>query len=344
MRGTWRTAFEWTKLLFSLDPEDDPYAVGLSIDQFALRAKQGRKLLDLTSLNETTEQWKLYCNIAYSKALAHHQLKETVLAREALKDAICRFPWVIPDLFKELGISRVPPTLWGLEPPSDFYTLTTALYVKRGKDTWNTPETTSLLVEVAETFKTTDDFIKLDGQGLITLDIARHIVLTEIPSLIALLPRELSSRNSSASDPLPPGDAGLPPQQLMAPSMAGRMQNLLQELLVRAPPGGDNHNPFVIEEEEEEELIMPEQLETMRQSLSGRQLDSVVNIMMSQGVEEDSWSGQSHQTVRAFVMDLISADTDNRSFSEGVLKHVDERIEGGGTVLREMMEEENYGH
>ena len=49
MRSTWRTVYEWAKLIFGLAPERDPYALRFVLDQYALRANQAEdwlKLLD----------------------------------------------------------------------------------------------------------------------------------------------------------------------------------------------------------------------------------------------------------------------------------------------------------
>ena len=59
MRATWRTVFEWAKLLLSLDPAGDPYRICLVIDQYALRARQPQQFLDLCAVEPFSSLWKL---------------------------------------------------------------------------------------------------------------------------------------------------------------------------------------------------------------------------------------------------------------------------------------------
>src|SRR5947207_3889248 len=102
--------------------------------------------------------------------------------------AIQRFPWVVPKLLKELNVERVPPKLWGLEPLTQLDRLLTELYVVRSKDIWNTPEATSLLIEVAERVPETVDPSSL-SDSLIMINQARHVLLDDNPALISFLPK-----------------------------------------------------------------------------------------------------------------------------------------------------------
>ena len=73
------------------------------------------------------------------------------------------------------------------------------------KDLWNTPEAISLLVEVAESVERNPDPPRSDND--ITLEEARHILLSGVPSMIRLIPRTFTTMSSSSSDPLPPPDS-----------------------------------------------------------------------------------------------------------------------------------------
>lgn len=91
-RGTWRTAYEWTKLVFSLDPEGDPYSVGLILDQLALRGGQAEHFLSLIN-NRQINQFLRRTNLYISEALAEHKLKNAHRARLLLREVIrdCEF-------------------------------------------------------------------------------------------------------------------------------------------------------------------------------------------------------------------------------------------------------------
>ncbi|KAK0263204.1 hypothetical protein LTS09_002395 [Friedmanniomyces endolithicus] len=100
MRGTWRTVYEWTKLLLSLSPEDDPYALWLVLDQYALRSRQ-----DLDYLN-------------LSQGLAEYKGGNKGKGKQALFTAVGRFPWVVARLMHELNLDPAP-AIWGKEPRTE---------------------------------------------------------------------------------------------------------------------------------------------------------------------------------------------------------------------------------
>jgi hypothetical protein len=205
MRSTWRTAFEWSKLLLSLDPEGDPYCMRLVIDQFALRARQPKQLIDIVLCDYFQDLWKMPPNLATSAGLAYSQDKRPELARSKLRSAIQQYPWLASRLCRELEISPIPRPVWGKEPNGDYENILCELYVTKAKDLWNTPEATSLLVEVASCC----DWNDYEPQETIQFDerqIALHVILTDIPALIGLLNRHITEQVTSVSDPLPPHD------------------------------------------------------------------------------------------------------------------------------------------
>jgi hypothetical protein len=213
MRGTWRTAFEWAKLLLSLDPEHDPYEVSLIIDQLALRARQPQQFISLSESELLKSRYIDYPNIQASRGLAYYQLKDSNKCRASLEHAITNFPWVFSRLFQELEISHTPPSIWGAEPKTKRDKLLSNLYVSRAADLWKTPEAIAMLTGIAEHIQKGDS--SQSGRQTpsaapidhpIGLNEARHTILTDTPALISLVPRSLSSLATSSSDPLPPND------------------------------------------------------------------------------------------------------------------------------------------
>ncbi|KAL8818606.1 MAG: hypothetical protein Q9191_007906, partial [Dirinaria sp. TL-2023a] len=205
-RGTWRTAYEWAKLLLSLDPEGDPYCIRMSIDQLALRGGQAEHFLDLTS----TLQLQRYTrtrnpNIEISKSLAEYKLKHAQECRASLARAVSKYPFIFARLFKELNIEHIPPSIWGKEPRTDRETFECETYVVGAKDIWNTPEHIQFLVEVTESCARGSETPLYEQD--IQLSEARHVLLSNNPRLIGLVPRSLTSMPSTASDPLPPNDS-----------------------------------------------------------------------------------------------------------------------------------------
>ena len=207
MRGTWKTAFEWSKVLLQLDTLTDPYGVTMMIDQLALRGRCHDQLLRLTSDEAYGSWWRHLPNIQISLSLAHLRVKQGKEARQQLAIAMTQYPYILSALASALDISPLPKALWAKLPSSDAEKLHTELYLTRAKDLWNTPETSSLLVEVAETlhhYKSYTANIEPDPKLEISFEEARHVMLLEIPPLIALLPRKFTSRPSYSFDVLPP--------------------------------------------------------------------------------------------------------------------------------------------
>ena len=206
VRSTWRTAFEWGKLLLSMSPEEDPYCIRLMIDQLALRGREPQSLVNLIELDHLQRSWKIPPNLAISVALAHDRLKSPEKARSALKSAINQYPWIAARLCKELEISPIPKPVWGKEPNDDHQELLCQLYVPRTKDLWNTPEATSLLVEVCYSLE--EDL----GAGetpywlanMDEINVARFVFLSDDRSLLSLLDQRVKDKFTSSSDPLPP--------------------------------------------------------------------------------------------------------------------------------------------
>ncbi|KPI42842.1 Ribosome quality control complex subunit 1 [Cyphellophora attinorum] len=209
MRGTFKTAFEWTKLLLQLNTLSDPYGATLMIDQMALRGRCHDQLIAMAADDAYGSAWSHLPNIAISLALAHLRAKQPREARRQLALAMHQYPYILSALASALEIQPLPKTLWAKLPSTDAEKLYTELYVTRTKDLWNTPETTALVVEVAQTLQAYKDVTSaapVPPKLEISLEEARHIILLEDPHLLALLPRQFTRMPNSGYDPLPPPD------------------------------------------------------------------------------------------------------------------------------------------
>ena len=227
-RGTWRTAYEWAKLILSIDPEGDPYCVALLIDQIALRGGQSDHFLQLSSCSFFRDDlWKTRPNIQISSALAQYKLKQAQSSRAKLKECINKYPWTFARLFQALNLDHIPKSIWGTSPKSEHDKFDCEVYVHNAKDLWNTPEAISFLVEVAESM---DPVMRTKGsKAAITHDEARHVLLSGVPTLINLIPRKYTTMPSSSSDPLPPLD-NLPSYNPSPPSDVHRAHQSLFEI------------------------------------------------------------------------------------------------------------------
>lgn len=99
-----RTSLEFCKLLLSLDPEGDPLAVVLSLDLYALRAKEYEWFIEFCNLWDSTRNLTQLPNIAYSLALAHFHSGDRTAASELLQNALIMFPGVLTALLDKCGI------------------------------------------------------------------------------------------------------------------------------------------------------------------------------------------------------------------------------------------------
>lgn len=189
-----------------MSPEDDPYCIRLAIDQLALRGREPQSLVNLVDSDHLQRSWKIPPNLAMSVAIAHDRLKDPEKARSALKSAIKQYPWLAAHLCKELEISPIPKPVWGKEPNGDHQEILCQLYVPRAKDLWNTPEATSLLVEVCYSFEE-ELGAGEDPYWLASMDetnVARLVILSDDRTLLSLLDQRVKARYTSTSDPLPP--------------------------------------------------------------------------------------------------------------------------------------------
>ena len=204
-RGTWRTAYEWAKLILSIDPEGDPYCIGRRLDQLALRGGQSEHYIKLTQSPFFGEDlWKELPNTFISTSLAQYRLKQPQACRATLTNAVISYPWIFSRLFQELNISHTPKSIWGKSPRSNREKFDTESYVINAKDLWSTPEAIAFLVEVVES--TPSKPPSPPNETPISLDEARAILLSGVAPLINLIPRSYTKMPTDSSDPLPPPD------------------------------------------------------------------------------------------------------------------------------------------
>lgn len=105
-RACYRTALEFCKLLVSLDPDGDPLAVKLTIDFYALRAKEYSWLIDFSNEFESTKNLSQLPNFAFSTAIAHFYTSDgkTDVADELLQNALLMFPSVLIPLLEKCSV------------------------------------------------------------------------------------------------------------------------------------------------------------------------------------------------------------------------------------------------
>ncbi|CCX32802.1 Similar to Transcription factor 25; acc. no. Q8R3L2 [Pyronema omphalodes CBS 100304] len=241
-RGTWRTAEEFARLLLAMDPEEDPYEMSLIIDFLALKSRQPDVILGLAEHSALQEKYSDLPNIAFSSALAQVQLGNTTKAHEYLAKAIAKFPWMPHLLYGELGIDAdLPGALWGQILPEDNIRqqILSKLYIERTKDLWKHPDFEKFLVEGVSKFNSPLQDVSLlsSARKDVSLSLARHVLLTDIPAITTLIPRSITQRPTHVFDPLPPHD-NLPSYELMSSSLPTANASTPAPDLSMLPGGG----------------------------------------------------------------------------------------------------------
>lgn len=106
-RACSRTALEVAKLILTFDPVNDPLAMILVIDYYALRAKQYEWLVQLYDEWEGSNNLSQLPNMAYSYALSLFYLNKNGnldLADKAIQYAVLMFPGVVKPLLDALSV------------------------------------------------------------------------------------------------------------------------------------------------------------------------------------------------------------------------------------------------
>ncbi|KAM3625293.1 uncharacterized protein V6R79_009770 [Siganus canaliculatus] len=235
-RGCPRTAFEYCKLILSLDPDSDPLCMLLLIDFLALRSREYQPLLQLYQEWEEHRNLSQLPNFAFSTALCHFHLsqqedmdpeesdKQRRKADQLLQNALIMFPGVLMPL---LDLCTVQPdatvsahAFFGLKSQiGQLPALAelTALYVGRSFLLWKEAGVMLWLEEtVREVLRRVDaeDPLVEDCQNKrkqryqsAPRNIHRHVLLSEIKEATSNLPLEVTSQPVMGFDPLPPLDS-----------------------------------------------------------------------------------------------------------------------------------------
>ncbi|PNY26400.1 Uncharacterized protein TCAP_03668 [Tolypocladium capitatum] len=203
-KGTYRTALEWAKLLYALEPKD-PYATRHLIHFLAIKAHESRWLVDF--LDELVDQSGEDRDIAYlrqSLVLAKLQIGDLEGARRDLVDGVRRVPWLYCALFQELNLDA-PPSIWGIGADSNARSFWVKLYIYQTKDLWNNAQATGLLQDVARGLSRVDTAALPSDDGPADLGAVRLAYLEGQTSLLSVAPRGLlDSQPNYEFDPLPP--------------------------------------------------------------------------------------------------------------------------------------------
>lgn len=262
-RGCNRTAFEFCKLLLSLDPDGDPLDCMSMIDYYALRSEQFDHLVQLEQEVLNHDVMRQVPNFALSIPLAYFKIasrdaEETNTADQKLQDSLLFFPMMLVPLLDECSVQpdkRVSghsffSTAELNDSASELRRLVT-LYVKRNVSCWKEPEVIAWLernvLAVLDIVDTGTDprlqnYPKLRKQRFRhpPLSLLRHYFLSEINGIG--LPRQYLTTPVLNHDPFPPADTIRSYNRPTRPTVASQDQNgVLRSLLQSLLP---SYNPY----------------------------------------------------------------------------------------------------
>ncbi|KAJ1325147.1 transcription factor 25 [Microdochium nivale] len=201
-KGSFRTALEWVKVLYSMDPSD-PYGLVHFLHVFAIRCGESAWFIDFCDSEALDECETAQDYIRQTLVLARLQRDDKAGARTLLVEGMERLPWLYSSLFKGLGLD-VPKVIWGFTARDAHDELYTELYVNQTKKLWDNSQATGLLKEAAA-LATKPDESNFAPLSVVGRNLARFIYLLDIPELMGLVPnRMLASQPNWESDPLPP--------------------------------------------------------------------------------------------------------------------------------------------
>ncbi|CAL1686186.1 unnamed protein product [Lasius platythorax] len=224
-RACYRTSLEFCKLLLSLDPEGDPLAVVLSIDFYALRAKEFEWFVEFCDLWESSRNLTQLPNIAYSLALAHFRLGNKDDADRLLQNALIMFPGVLIPLLEKCNIQTDAKVMQHDFFNSKAQTSTSPaleklqnLYIVRSFHLWKETDILPWLEEcvhaVLNRIESKDEYIKYCQvkrskryQGRLPKNILRHIILADMKEVIVNVQEIQNEGPVLSHDPLPPTDS-----------------------------------------------------------------------------------------------------------------------------------------
>ncbi|KAF9478458.1 DUF654-domain-containing protein [Pholiota conissans] len=239
-RGCVRTSFEFARLMYSIDPWNDPHGALFHLDFLSVKAGMNQWLLDVydvfqsrqTDASDKRLNPSILPGWAYARALALKVLEDAAKeedhtkSTQALKEAIHDFPTVVPLLADKLDVS-LPGEIRGhrdFKIETDAYSLSVSngalhllshLYAQRSFPVWKehsawfASTVTEALTPLPTSLPVTDRrkaFLSAYENQNLRFSVYRHIMVLETSyrRLFSFIPRQVLEAKSLSCDPLPP--------------------------------------------------------------------------------------------------------------------------------------------
>lgn len=228
-QGCWRTALEYAKLILSLSPNEDPLGVLFHLDFLALKSKEYAFLTDFVHQWPDAEYLRSLPNFCYSQAIAGFRLSDASDSSLLLGRAIVQFPTVLLGIATRVKLPndqvlsrlRAHAALFESNVRSSDSQLRALcdLYLERASSLWSEADLKDFMLpgmQVATQLLAaqTDPVIEYHQQlwsadltNEIPLSLCRHIAISNVPTLLKHLPRDVRSQPMYMHDPIPPPDS-----------------------------------------------------------------------------------------------------------------------------------------
>ncbi|XP_066493132.1 ribosome quality control complex subunit TCF25 [Tiliqua scincoides] len=272
-RGCPRTALEFCKLILSLDPENDPLCMLLTIDLLALRAREYAFLTRMFQEWESHRNLSQLPNFAFSIPLAYFFLSQQEDLSEAehnqaheraaglIQQSLIMFPSVLMPLLDRCSVqpdstvtyhSFFGPNAQLSSPPA--LNQLVSLYIGRTHSLWKDPAVMAWLETNVHTvlrmvdsndpaLQEAEEKRKVRYQNA-PRNVHRHMILSEIKEATAALPLEVTSQPIMGFDPLPPLDSivsYMRPERASQPSSESTFSLFFRSLLPNFNLQGEVH-------------------------------------------------------------------------------------------------------
>eukprot|EP00116_Pleurobrachia_bachei_P002680 sb/3462942/ len=222
-----QAAFELCKLLYNLQPEGDPLAMLLFIDTLALKTEDYSFVIGFVEQFEHGNSVRMLPNFAYSLALAtfYKEVMENSGSHDKstslLEHAILFFPLIAHGLCDKCNITCATNGLFVSNETvhkshTKSLTQQCKLYVERGSDLWRDSAVVAwfktTLNKVNEGYLNYPEYIRsMEVRKSVfmrpPLNVMRHIFISDIPPVSALLPTDAFETTQDPHDPMPPPDS-----------------------------------------------------------------------------------------------------------------------------------------
>lgn len=207
-KSTYFTAFTYSKLILSFDPNDDPYGVRYFIDYYAFMASEFEWIIEFfqSSLCQCYSEWRTP-SLMYTVSMSYFQIGEKTKAIEHLKLAYLNHPYTGHEILEKLGDVNHP---WLLKDVSDSVKLASAIYsVRLPMLCEDLPMKQFILKELAMIIENVGkpnlDGYYLNNKKEIPLNLIRHVILSNESSAMAKIPESFWKENEVYEfDLLPP--------------------------------------------------------------------------------------------------------------------------------------------